>query len=90
MLAFRARVGLAPMTRIEKSEAARILDLYRRLVLLGLVHLPFDIARRLVGPDRAYHLYGRTKRRRRWRGRRSRSPLPCRRARPSRSYNTLC
>jgi len=40
-------------------EAQRIRNRYRRLVLLGAVKLPLDAARRLVGPDCAYHLYFR-------------------------------
>jgi hypothetical protein len=35
----------------------RLRYLYRRLVLGGSVRLPLDAARRLVGPDCAYHLY---------------------------------
>jgi len=38
---------------------ARILTRYRRLVLLGRARLPLDVARRLVGPDCAFHLYFR-------------------------------
>ena len=41
------------------AEVTRILHLYRRLVLLGKVRLPFAQARKLVGPDCAYHLYFR-------------------------------
>ena len=41
------------------AEVTRILSLYRRLVLLGKVRLPFAEARKLVGPDCAYHLYFR-------------------------------
>jgi hypothetical protein len=43
----------------EASEAQRILERYRRLILLGRLRLPLDQARRLLGPDRAYHLYFR-------------------------------
>jgi hypothetical protein len=43
----------------ERLEALRILGRYRRMVLLGRARLPFDAARRLVGPDCAYHLYFR-------------------------------
>jgi hypothetical protein len=43
----------------ERLEALRILGRYRRMVLLGRAKLPFDVARRLVGPDCAYHLYFR-------------------------------
>jgi hypothetical protein len=49
----------------EGAEARRILDHYRRLVLLGKVLLPLEVARRLVGPDCAYHLYFRHARGRR-------------------------
>jgi hypothetical protein len=42
------------------AETLRILGQYKRLVLLGKVRLPVAEARRLVGPDCAYHLYGRT------------------------------
>ena len=62
------------MTRMD-VEAARILDRYRRLILLGRARLPLEQARRLVGPDCAYHLYFRhtirprsSRRRRRKRG----------------------
>jgi hypothetical protein len=47
------------MTRAETADVLRILDRYRRLVLLGKARLPLDAARRLVGPDCAYHLYFR-------------------------------
>jgi hypothetical protein len=43
----------------ERLEALRILGRYRRMVLLGRAKLPLDAARRLVGPDCAYHLYFR-------------------------------
>ncbi len=43
-----------------QAEMLRIQHQYKRLVLLGKVELPLAIARRLVGPDCAYHLYGRT------------------------------
>ena len=44
---------------LASAEATRILSLYRRLILLGNVRLPFAEARKLVGPDCAYHLYFR-------------------------------
>ena len=47
------------MLRRESFEAARILSRYRKLVLLGKLRLPLDAARRLVGPDCAFHLYHR-------------------------------
>jgi len=53
-------------------EAQRILDRYRRLILLGRLELPLAEAARLIGPDRAYHLYFRSeppRRRSRPRGR---------------------
>ena len=40
-------------------EAQRIRNRYRRLVLLGKARLPLEMARRLVGPDCAFHLYFR-------------------------------
>lgn len=58
------------MTRSETAEARRTLDRYRRLVLLGKIRLPLAEARRLVGPDCAYHLYFRHARRRAPRARR--------------------
>jgi hypothetical protein len=47
------------MTRGEEIEARRILARYKRLVLLGKARLPLEEARRIVGPDCAYHLYAR-------------------------------
>jgi hypothetical protein len=32
---------------------------YKRLILLGKISLPLEEARRIVGPDCAYHLYFR-------------------------------
>ena len=43
----------------EQAATLRILGQYKRLVLLGKARLPFAEARRLVGPDCAYHLYFR-------------------------------
>jgi hypothetical protein len=43
----------------ERLEALRILGRYRRMVLLGRAKLPLEAARRLIGPDTAYHLYFR-------------------------------
>lgn len=40
-----------------KAEETRIRYLYRDMVLRGRIKLPFDAARKLVGPDCAYHLY---------------------------------
>jgi hypothetical protein len=40
-------------------EAQRIRSQYRRLVLLGKARLALGAARRLVGPDCAFHLYFR-------------------------------
>jgi len=50
------------MTRREEIEARRILARYRRLILLGSTRLPLEQARRILGPDCAYHLYFRTAR----------------------------
>jgi len=38
-------------------EEIRLRYLYRRLVLWGRGRIPLEAARRLVGPDCAYHLY---------------------------------
>jgi hypothetical protein len=62
------------VARREDLEAQRILAQYKRRVLLGRARLPLAEARRLVGPDCAFHLYfrhlaippsGRRRRRRR-------------------------
>ncbi len=47
------------MTRSETAAVRHTLGVYRRLVLLGRVNLPLAEARKLVGPDCAYHLYFR-------------------------------
>jgi len=44
----------------DTAHAARILARYKRAILLGGARLPIDVARRLVGPDCAYHLYHRS------------------------------
>jgi hypothetical protein len=51
-------------SRAEERDELRILAQYKRLVLLGKVRLPLAEARRLVGPDCAYHLYFRHERER--------------------------
>ena len=53
------------------AAAARTLHRYRRLVLLGKLTLPLAEARRLLGPDCAFHLYFRHARLRRARKRRA-------------------
>lgn len=40
-----------------KAEALRIKNSYRRLILEGKIKIPIDIAKRLIGPDCAFHLY---------------------------------
>jgi len=47
------------MPRTDRLCSARTLARYRRLILLGKVAVPLEEARRLVGPDCAYHLYFR-------------------------------
>jgi hypothetical protein len=47
------------MSRSEEADVLRILSQYKRLVLLGKARIPLAEARRLVGPDCAYHLYFR-------------------------------
>jgi hypothetical protein len=51
------------MIRSDRAAVLRILSQYKRLVLLGKVALPLAEARRLIGPDCAFHLYGRNNRR---------------------------
>ena len=48
-----------PVARPEDADVQRILSQYKRLVLLGKARLPLAEARRLVGPDTAFHLYFR-------------------------------
>jgi hypothetical protein len=40
-----------------KAEEIRLRYLYRDLILRGNTRLPFDAARKIIGPDCAYHLY---------------------------------
>jgi hypothetical protein len=42
----------------DRSEEIRIRYKYGKLILGGKVRISLDSARALVGPDRAYHLYG--------------------------------
>jgi hypothetical protein len=60
------------MIRSDRAAVLRILSQYKRLVLLGKVALPLAEARRLIGPDCAFHLYGRNSRRAARRARRTR------------------
>jgi predicted enzyme related to lactoylglutathione lyase len=48
------------MARRDQAQDRRTLHRYRQLVLLGQVRLPLAAARRLLGPDCAYHLYFRS------------------------------
>jgi hypothetical protein len=50
----------------DRSEEIRIRYKYGKLILSGKARISLDSARALVGPDRAYHLYGhiRTSRKR--------------------------
>jgi hypothetical protein len=45
------------VTRQDEIESRRVLARYKRLILLGTARLPLEVARRIVGPDCAYHLY---------------------------------
>ncbi|HSD65749.1 MAG TPA: hypothetical protein VLF95_03555 [Vicinamibacteria bacterium] len=47
------------MERGPGVDVLRILEKYKRLVLLGKARIPLAEARRLVGPDTAFHLYFR-------------------------------
>jgi len=42
-----------------EAERIRIRYLYRRMILSGEIEVHRHTARRLIGPDCAYHLYGR-------------------------------
>jgi hypothetical protein len=42
---------------INRSEELRLRYLYRRLILDGKIALPFESAKKIIGPDCAYHLY---------------------------------
>lgn len=39
------------------SELIRLKYKYRNMILRGEMNIPLDAARKLVGPDCAYHLY---------------------------------
>jgi hypothetical protein len=47
------------MLRTDEADGLRTLARYKRLILLGKASLPLEVARRIVGPDCAYHLYFR-------------------------------
>jgi hypothetical protein len=42
-----------------KAEAIRVRYLYRDMILRGKMKLSVEAARKIVGPDCAYHLYSR-------------------------------
>jgi len=63
-------------SRTEQLAAAGVLGRYRKLILLGRLRVPLDAARRLVGPDCAYRLYGRVTPRKKRTRRRKRRHLP--------------
>ncbi len=44
--------------KTRKAESLRKKYRYRRLIMTGRLCLPHPAARRLIGPDCAYHLYG--------------------------------
>jgi len=48
------------MVRTNEIDGFRTLARYKRLILLGKASLPLEVARRIVGPDCAYHLYFRS------------------------------
>jgi hypothetical protein len=55
----------------DTSEEIRLRYLYRKLILEGRITLSFESAKKIIGPDCAYHLYsvpeskGPTKKRKR-------------------------
>jgi hypothetical protein len=46
------------------TEEIRLRHLYRGMIVIGTAKVSFESARRLVGPDCAFHLYGTVKVRR--------------------------
>jgi hypothetical protein len=47
------------VSRGDQLDTRLTLERYKRLILLGKISLPLEEARRIVGPDCAYHLYFR-------------------------------
>jgi hypothetical protein len=47
--------------KLKDAEIMRIKYSYRTMLLKGKIKLPLETARKLVGPDCAYHLYYRKK-----------------------------
>ena len=47
------------MVGTNETDGFGTLARYKRLILLGKASLPLEVARRIVGPDCAYHLYFR-------------------------------
>jgi hypothetical protein len=47
------------VSRADERNGRLTLAQYKRLILMGKVSLPLEEARRIVGPDCAYHLYFR-------------------------------
>jgi hypothetical protein len=45
----------------DSPEEIRLRYLYRTIILRGKARLPLEAARKLVGPDCAYHLYSTVK-----------------------------
>ncbi|MCX8084431.1 MAG: hypothetical protein N3C60_05865 [Calditerrivibrio sp.] len=41
----------------DKAEEIRIKAKYKELILKGKIKLPLEAAKKLTGPDTAYHLY---------------------------------
>ncbi|MGB9730970.1 MULTISPECIES: hypothetical protein [Calditerrivibrio] len=42
-----------------KAEEIRIKAKYKELILKGKINLPTEAAKKLTGPDTAYHLYNK-------------------------------
>jgi hypothetical protein len=42
---------------IDTAEELRLRYLYRKLILDGKIALSFESAKKIIGPDCAYHLY---------------------------------
>jgi hypothetical protein len=51
--------GSGEAARSPELDAMRIRHEYKRLILLGKIAAPLSAARRIVGPDCAFHLYSK-------------------------------
>lgn len=47
------------MDKKEEAEILRKQYLYKKMILSGKLKLPFDSAKKIIGPDSAFHLYSK-------------------------------